>query len=74
MFHEFDLEQKKKNYDDYITAFEKAVIKRYPEYNKPLVTLSSGLDSGAIACCLNKFNKSSLFFDLNWFQGLSENN
>jgi asparagine synthetase B (glutamine-hydrolysing) len=64
VFHEFDLEQKKKNYDDYITAFEKAVIKRYPEYNKPLVTLSSGLDSGAIACCLNKFNKSSLFVSI----------
>ncbi len=64
VLHNFYLEQKKNNYDDYIEAFEKAVLKRYPENEIPLVTLSSGLDSGAIACCLNKFNKSSLFMSI----------
>lgn len=62
--HKFDLVQKKTNYDDYIKAFEKAVLKRYPERSIPLVTLSSGLDSGAIACCLNKFNKDSLYISI----------
>ena len=64
VFYEFDLKQKKNNYEDYVTAFEKAVLKRYPEHCKPLVTLSSGLDSGAIACCLNKFNKPSVFVSI----------
>ena len=64
VFYDFDLEQKKNNYEDYINAFEKAVLKRYPEHCKPLVTLSSGLDSGAIACCLNKYNKLSLFVSI----------
>ena len=64
VFYEFDLEQKKNNYTGYIKAFEEAVLKRYPEHSKPLVTLSSGLDSGAIACCLNKLNKPSLFISI----------
>lgn len=62
--YDFDLEQKKENYDDYIKAFENAVLKRYPEKNIPLVTLSSGLDSGAIACCLNKYNKKALYLSI----------
>lgn len=62
--YDFDLEQKKENYNDYIKAFEKAVLKRYPEKNIPLVTLSSGLDSGAIACCLKKYNKKALYVSI----------
>ena len=59
--YDFDLEQKKDTYVDFISAFERAVLKRYPEKNVPLISLSSGLDSGAIACCLNKYNKRSLY-------------
>jgi len=63
-FCEFDLNQKKDKYTDFIDAFEKAVLKRYPEHNKPLVTLSSGLDSGAISCCLNKYDKKTLYISI----------
>lgn len=62
--YDFDLVQKKSNYDDYIKAFENAVLKRYPENSIPLITLSSGLDSGAIACCLKKFNKDALYITI----------
>ncbi len=61
----FDLNQYKTTYDDYIKAFEQSVLKRIPDNSIPLVTLSSGLDSGAIACCLNKHNKKSLFMTIN---------
>lgn len=57
----FDIKQYKSSYDDYISAFEKAVLKRYPEKSIPLITLSSGLDSGAIACCLNKYKKEAIY-------------
>jgi len=63
--YEFDLKQYKTSYDDYIKAFELSVIKRVPEQSVPLVTLSSGLDSGAIACCLNKYNKDAIFMTIN---------
>ncbi len=46
--HDFDLNQYKDNYNDYINAFENAILKRYPDNSIPLITLSSGLDSGAI--------------------------
>ena len=63
--YEFDLNQHKPTYDDYIKAFEQSVLKRLPDNSIPLVTLSSGLDSGAIACCLNKYEKKSLFMTIN---------
>lgn len=50
----FDLNQHKLKYDDWIVAFEKAILKRYPA-DTPLVCLSSGMDSGAICACLNKY-------------------
>jgi asparagine synthetase B (glutamine-hydrolysing) len=62
--NKFDLKQYKQNYDDYIKAFEKAVLKRYPEKSIPMVTLSSGVDSGAIACCLNKYKKDVLYLTI----------
>ena len=62
--HTFDLNQHKTNYNDYTAALEKSILKRYPENGIPLVTLSSGLDSGSIACCLNKYNKESLFISI----------
>lgn len=54
---DFNLEQYKTNYDDWNYAFEKAVLKRIPDNSVPLVCLSSGMDSGAITCCVNKYNK-----------------
>lgn len=62
--HDFDLSQYKTSYDDYISALEKSILKRVPDNSIPLVTLSSGLDSGAIACCLNKHNKKALFMTI----------
>ena len=62
--HEFDLTQKKGDYKDYVKAFEKAVLKRYPERSYPLILLSSGLDSGAIACCLHKYKKAALYVSM----------
>jgi asparagine synthetase B (glutamine-hydrolysing) len=58
---EFDLKQKKDNYDDFVKALEKSILKRYPEDSIPLVGVSSGLDSGAISLCLRKHNKPALF-------------
>jgi asparagine synthetase B (glutamine-hydrolysing) len=48
----WDLTQHKDNYNDWITAFEKAISKRAK--NGCFLGLSSGYDSGAIACELLK--------------------
>jgi len=56
----FDIRQYKTTLDDWENAFETAVLKRYSDTMRPLVFLSSGLDSGAICCCLHKYNKSFL--------------
>lgn len=54
---DFDLTQYKTTYDDWNTAFEKSVLKRSQGIkHKIYVGLSSGYDSGAIACVLNKYN------------------
>ena len=55
--YDFNLEQHKNNYDDFNEKLEQAILKRYPEKNKPVVSLSSGLDSGTICCVLNKYGK-----------------
>ena len=60
--YNFDLNDHKNNYDDYINALEKSIIKRYPKKSIPLITLSSGLDSGAISCCLNKYKKEAYYY------------
>ena len=59
--YDFDLIQHKDSYDDFYNALENAILKRYPENLKPLISLSSGNDSGVIACCLNKHNKEALY-------------
>ena len=50
--YQWDLHQYKENYDDWIMAFEKAVKKR--AIKGCFLGLSSGYDSGAIACELLK--------------------
>lgn len=54
--HKFDLaNQSKGNYDDWCVAFENALYKRTDGLTKSLfVPMSSGYDSGAICCALNK--------------------
>jgi asparagine synthase (glutamine-hydrolysing) len=56
----FDLRQYKTSLNDWNAAFENAVLKRYSSDIRPLIFLSSGLDSGAIACCLHKHSKDFL--------------
>ena len=51
----FDLNQHKDTYDDWIHAFEESVRKRSDNYQyKMFLGLSSGYDSGAICCELQK--------------------
>ena len=54
IIYNFDLNQHKNNYDDWNKAFEEAILKR-TKYNNFYVGLSSGSDSGAICCVLNKY-------------------
>ena len=55
---EFDLNQHKTSYDDWIKAFDNAVKKRACQSGnkKMFIGMSSGYDSGAIACALNKLD------------------
>ncbi len=56
--YEFDLTQYKTSYDDWILAFSESVRKRTNNLReKVFIGLSSGYDSGAIACELSKQNK-----------------
>ena len=51
----FDLVQYKTNFDDFIMAFENAIKKRTRDIkHKIFIGLSSGYDSGTIACALNR--------------------
>ena len=54
--YNFDLKQHKNSYDDWFKAFEAAILKRVINIkHRIFIGLSSGYDSGAIACCLNKY-------------------
>lgn len=53
--HEFDLRQYKTNFSDWIVAFENSIRKRTKNLREDIfIGLSSGYDSGAISCELNK--------------------
>ena len=55
--HKFDLNQYKTNYDDWNIAFSNAIKKRTNNIKHGIfIGLSSGYDSGAIACELEKQN------------------
>jgi asparagine synthetase B (glutamine-hydrolysing) len=61
--HDFDWQnQHKDNYDDWITAFERAVYKRAT--GKCFIGLSSGYDSGAIDCALRKIEADYKAFSI----------
>jgi len=49
----------------FVLMLEKAILKRYPEKTIPLIPLSSGHDSGAIVCCLQKYNKPFIAITIN---------
>ncbi len=52
--HLFDLKQYKNSYDDWTQSFLQAIKKRFYKTNYPIILpLSSGHDSGAIACALD---------------------
>jgi len=54
---DFDLNQHKENFDDWIISFEESIRKRTSNTDKKIfMGLSSGYDSGAIACELLKQN------------------
>jgi asparagine synthetase B (glutamine-hydrolysing) len=53
--YDWDLTQHKDTYDDWFKAFEEAVAKRTHGVREDIfIGLSSGYDSGAISCVLNK--------------------
>ena len=55
--YNFDLKQYKNSYDDWNKAFENAILKRTRNIKHNIfIGLSSGYDSGLIACVLNKLN------------------
>lgn len=55
--YEFNLQQYKTNFEDWILAFEKSIKKRTEKYNKKIfIGLSCGYDSGGICCELLKQN------------------
>ncbi len=66
--YEFDLNQHKKNYDDFCNAFENAVRKRVQNNNTQKnnigLCLSSGYDSGAISCYLNKIDHDYISYTM----------
>ena len=55
--YEFDLNQHKENFSDWIIAFENSIRKRTRNLRESIfIGLSSGYDSGGIACELNNQN------------------
>lgn len=63
--YNFDLNQYKLNYDDWIKAFEKSIEKRLKGVSKPVfIGLSSGYDSGLIYSELIKQNNPFFSFSL----------
>lgn len=55
--YDFDLNQHKTDFNDWNIAFEKAILKRVNNNKFKIgLCLSSGYDSGSIACVLEKYN------------------
>jgi len=54
--HNFNNEEKKDNISDWEEAFEKSVLKKVKNAKNITLLLSDGMDSGSIACCLQKYN------------------
>ena len=73
--YQFDLTQKKDNFDDWCLAFDNAISKRVinnnSEKNKLGLCLSSGYDSGAISCSLNKINADYVAYSMKCQENMS---
>ena len=62
----FDLTQHKKTYDDFLLALKQSIaIRTENTQHVPFITLSSGYDSGTIACELLQQNKIINYISLN---------
>jgi asparagine synthetase B (glutamine-hydrolysing) len=62
-YFEFNLRQHKNNYSSWIESFLNAITKRFENTDKKIILpLSSGFDSGAIACAFNMLNIPSTFY------------
>ncbi len=72
--YKFDLNQHKDSYDDIYKAFEEAVRKRTfhnnTQNNRIGLCLSSGYDSGAISCCLNKLNADYVTYSMKCLENM----
>lgn len=66
-YHKWDLDQHKNDYDDWILAFEKSINKR--AIKNCFIGLSSGYDSGAIAC---EMIKQGIDFKAFLIQGIED--
>ncbi len=69
--YKFILDQYKTTFEDWNLAFEKSIRKRTNNCDKKIfIGLSSGYDSGAIACELNKQNVEHSVFTINGRENL----
>ena len=60
-----NLNQFKDTYEDWNKAFEEAVLKRIPcDEIDYMIPISSGHDSGAITCVLNKYKKKYILYSI----------
>jgi asparagine synthetase B (glutamine-hydrolysing) len=55
MYFKFNINQYKNSYADFELALKKSILKRTKTNKKIFIGLSSGYDSGVLACLLNKF-------------------
>ena len=72
--YKFDLNQHKNSYHDFYKAFENSVKKRVFDNNTQKnilgLCLSSGYDSGAICCCLNKLDADYISYSMKCLENL----
>ena len=70
--YEFDLRQYKNNYNDIYLQIENSIKKRVKNNNNGNVglCLSSGYDSGAISCYLNKINFNYTSYSIKCFENI----
>lgn len=62
-YFKFDLNQHKNSFKDWESAFLKSIEKRFKNIDSEIVLpLSSGMDSGSIACAFNKLGIKSTIF------------
>ena len=63
-YYRFNLNQYKTSFDDWCIAFDSSIKKRFNSKLDILVPMSSGYDSGAICCSLNKQNLNYISYSI----------